>query len=662
MRKKVFGVLHLFCGIGGGALGFEAAKVHWKGQDCRFRTLGGVDVDPAACEDFETLTGSRATQMDLFTREDYCAFHGHEPPADWREATGADIRAASHGIRPDVIFGSPPCKGFSGLLSSAAAASPKYEAMNRLAVRGVELVMEAWPDDPPGLFIMENVPRITSRGKHLLELIEELLRFHGYKIHKGTHDMGEVGELSQHRRRFLLVARQPKKVPTYLYRPVIKQVRSIGERLAPVPMPDDIAGGPMHRLPRLTWLTWVRLALIPAGGDWRDLQGIEPGSFAIEPGRTPFNHVYRVTSWDDPAGAVTSSRDQGIADPRLPVALDKGFYHGSYGVQPWDQASGTVTGGPTSGSKACVADPRLGHEPRKGVFRVADWELPATTIIGAASVRGSNGMAAVADPRVKGNRGKTYNGSPGLMGVMDWEEPASTVTGGARATSSNTPAAVADPRIGHTPRDGAYEVSDWHKAARTVTGQAGVGVSNGVAAVADPRLTCNPRSGAFQVTAWQDPASTVTASGDVHAQGASAVADPRLPDAQESGAWLIVSQDGTWHRPLTTYELALLQGFPTHMPDGSPLHLAGKAQGRWRERIGNAVPPPAAEAVAELMLMTLATSEAKSWQMALWTSPVWVAISKEALHLVKRLKTRLNAGTGLPSGQVVEIRLEEVIR
>ncbi len=638
MRTKTFGVFHLFCGIGGGALGFEAARADWDGTSCRFRTLGGVDVDPDSCADFEALTGVRPTQLDLFAREDYCAFHGHEPPDSWREATAADIRAASRGVRPDVIFGSPPCKGFSGLLSGAAAASPKYEALNRLAVRGVELALEAWADDLPGLFILENVPRITSRGRQLLVVIQDLLRFHGYKIHDGTHDMGEVGGLSQHRRRYLLVARQPRKVPALLYQPVIKRVRSIGEQLETAPMPDDAAGGPMHRLPQLNWLTWVRLALIPAGGDWRDLQNIEPGSFAIEPDRTPFNHVYRVTGWDDPAGAVTSSRDQGIADPRLPLELGKDYYDGSYGVQPWGEPAGAVTGSPPSGSKACVADPRLGHGPRKGVFRVVRWELPATTIVGAASVRGSNGVAAIADPRVKGSRGKTYNGSPGLMGVMDWEEPASTVTGGARATSSNTPAAVADPRIGHTPRDGAYGVSDWQKAARTVTGQTGVGVSNGVAAVADPRLGCTPRSGAFQVTAWDEPASTVTGSGDVHAQGASAVADPRLPEPTDSGAWLIIAEDGTWHRPLTTYELALLQGLPTHMADGRPFQLAGKSQSRWRERIGNAVPPPAAEAVAELMLTTLAASEAKTWLMALWATPVWAALAREALQLMRRVK------------------------
>ena len=37
-----------------------------------------------------------------------------------------------------------------------------------------------------------------------------------------------------------------------------------GEILEQLPLPDDPVGGPMHRISRLKWKTWVRLALIPA--------------------------------------------------------------------------------------------------------------------------------------------------------------------------------------------------------------------------------------------------------------------------------------------------------------------------------------------------------------------------------------------------------------
>lgn len=81
-----FSAFFPFCGIGGAALGFQQASARWRGAHGRFRILGGIDVDAAACADFEMLTGVPATRLDLFSRADYTAFHGHEPPSYWRAA------------------------------------------------------------------------------------------------------------------------------------------------------------------------------------------------------------------------------------------------------------------------------------------------------------------------------------------------------------------------------------------------------------------------------------------------------------------------------------------------------------------------------------------------------------------------------------------------
>ncbi len=621
--ERVFKVLHLFSGLGGGGLGFSLARQEWNGVVGRFETLAGIDVDPEANEDFEAIVGAPATRMDLFSRADYTAFHGKEPPQGWREVMPADVRAVTKGVRPDVVFLSSPCKGLSGLLPKARAESEKYQALNRLTIRGIALVVEAWREDPPGLIIFENVPRITTRGKHLLTQIKALLAAYGYRFHEDTHDMGELGGLSQRRRRYLLVARRPTRIPAFLYQPPLRKVRSIGQAIGPLPLPGDPRGGPMHRLPRLSWLTWVRLALIPAGGDWRALQDIAPGSYSIRPERTPFNHIYRVTGFDQPFGAVTSSRDQGVADPRIPEEAAQ--FGQTYHVVKWQDPAGTMKAahGPTNGA-GYVADPRISHEPRKGVFGVNAWDEPSKTVIGSASVRGSNGVAAVQDPRVRPH-GTNYKGSPGLMGVIPWEAPAPAVTGSTSVTGSNMPAAVQDPRPADRcsgRRSGRLSVRPWDEAANTVTGEDSVG--SGAQSIADPRLTCAPHNGAMRVVAWDETAPTVTASGDVHAQGAAAVADPRLPEDNQPGAWVIIAEDGTWHRPLTTYELAVLQGLPTHMRDGRPLNLAGKSHARMRERIGNAVPVPSAQAVAEQMLLTLLATAERQWLWALYGTVIWV--------------------------------------
>lgn len=85
---------------------------------------------------------------------------------------------------------------------------------------------------------------------------------------------------------------------------------------------------------------------------------------------------------------------------------------------------------------------------------------------------------------------------------------------------------------------------------------------------------------------------------------------------------MIIAGDGTWHRPLTTLELAVLQSFP-HEIDGMPLVLAGTSHTRWREAIGNAVPPLAALKVAEQLARALHL--AALGMFALDSNLVWVA-------------------------------------
>ena len=127
---------HLFCGVGGGAKGFNKASPRVGNLVGAFRCLGGIDVDAAAIRDFERLSGSRGTVLDLFDRSQFIDFHGVEPPAGWREATAADIRAAAGWEYPQIVFLSAPCKGFSGLLSESRSKTRKYQALNRLTLRG----------------------------------------------------------------------------------------------------------------------------------------------------------------------------------------------------------------------------------------------------------------------------------------------------------------------------------------------------------------------------------------------------------------------------------------------------------------------------------------------------------------------------------------------
>lgn len=579
-EKTVFGVLHLFCGIGGGSKGFAEARGEYKGAVGRFENILGIDADPEICRDYERITGSPAACMDLFSREQYIDFHGQEPPEEWREVTAADLRDACGGRYPDVVFTSPPCKGFSALLPEESAKTKKYQALNQLTVRGIKLVLEAFEDDLPSLILLENVPRITSRGKKLLDEIKRLLHSVGYATNDESHDCGEIGGLAQHRKRYLLIARHEQKMPAFVYRPEQQRVRNIGEVLEALPLPNDPVAGPLHRLPNLQWKTWVRLALIPAGGDWRDLEKIEWQKYRIT--HVPRKGAMAVADWNEPSGTVTgaagygrSNGTQAIADPRL--TIKKEMYPGGYGVQEWDEPAATVRGmARIMTAPVSISDPRTGFKDSThgAIYKVQKWEEAANTVTGA--MRPNNGAICVADPRLQEQKGRYTN----KFQLHGWDETAATVTG--------------------TPD-----------------------IQAGAPSVADPRLSCRPRSGTMGVQAWDEPAKTVIGAGDIHA-GAAAVADPRIPEDNERGVFIIIAEDGTWHRPLTTLELAALQGFPMTLADGSSFELTGNSDARWRERIGNAVPPAAARAIGEVMLQALMPSQEGVWLLGnteIWVTP-----------------------------------------
>jgi len=539
--ERVYRVLFPFCGVGGGALGFKLAQAEFRrlGISARFEIVGGIDMDESTARDFELLTGAPCLVARI------------------EELTPEVLRAFFGATCPDVIFFSPPCKPASGLLAKELAASPKYRAMAMLGAVFVDLMFATWPEGPR-LLLMENVPRIRTRAPEMMKHIRAACRRRRYHIHEASHDLGEVGGLAQHRDRLLFVGRRDD-VPTLLYQPTKRRVRSVGEVLSTLPLPGDPAAGPLHRLPSIEAITALRLALIPAGGDWNDLPRevhLHP-SFAalLSPGqrrrvargpsktRKPFNDVWRVVRWDAAAGCVTSggtpsAGGMSVADPRIGRAFEA--RNDDHGVIPWGEASGTITG----------------------------------------ETRPSNGRFSVADPRtVKPSHPCTY-------GVISWDGAAHTITG-------NT----------STPGGGPFSV-------------------------ADPRLTCTPRenAGSYGVIPWGEASGTVVAHA-CHDNGRFSVADPRFVEACPFP--VIIAEDGTIHRPFTALECAILQSFPARLGEG-PFVLGGSSNDV-RVKIGDAVPPLAAQRIAEQMLYTLVHADAGAFALSSGGG-VWVRQHQIAGH------------------------------
>lgn len=574
MKSQEVTHFHLFGGSGSGAAGFKDADPTIGAIKGRMVLLGGIDVDARACRDFYTLNGVPQSCVDLFSLQQYLAWHGHMPPEGWREATADTVRAAAQWQFPDIIFLSAPCKGFSGLQSPTRAATAKYVALNELTLRGVWLMLEAFGDDLPGLIVFENVPLIATRGRHLLDQIIGMLQHYGYATAETTHDCGELGDgLGQSRRRYLMVARLVRKVPPFLYEPPKRLLRSVGEVLGHMPLPGDPLGGPMHRMPALQWKTWVRLAFVEAGSDWRSLNrlAVEGGSlrdYLIVPDMR--NGSMGVNRWDESIGVVAgASRPANgsfsVADPRF-IQSAKWKDGQALGVRQWGEHTGTVAGqtGPLQGAYS-VADPRHGGPAKhSNEFRIVAWGNAARAV---TSAHGSG--QAVADPRGGDNPAQLH----GKWHVTPWGDSTRAVIAG--STSGEGAVAVADPRPASGPAPAAIEAP---------------------MPAANDKLVAHIHS--IDGT-WHRPFTTLELA------ALQSFIDP---------------------------EEYFAAGGPAEQ--GERFVLDGTNDQRWREAIGNAVPRKSAKAIGTVMGQTILLAR-NGETFVLGSTPIWVRPMVAALAVAQ---------------------------
>ncbi len=149
-------VVDLFCGAGGISEGFRRAG---------FRVLMALDQDPVALRTY------RLNHPDVRDDRVICG--------DIREYPGERMRTLLARTRVDVLIGAPPCQGFSHVGFRSRTAHLGYrlsqDERNFLYVP----LIEAAAVLRPRLFLMENVPGMSSARRDdlsYLEAAERLLR------------------------------------------------------------------------------------------------------------------------------------------------------------------------------------------------------------------------------------------------------------------------------------------------------------------------------------------------------------------------------------------------------------------------------------------------------------------------------------------------------
>lgn len=482
-RQKT--ILHLFGGSGGS--GYGSKRAGFLGQS--------IDYDQRACDDYRRLTGE---------------------PAHCRSLATMTITELLELVPecPDVLMSSSPCVGLSGCLAKKLSETEKYQDFNSLALRGVELAVETWKHaktgrKQPGLIVFENVPLIKSRGKVMLERIVALLHAEGYAVNMRSHDCGEVAEgLAEKRPRFLLVARHMATVPDFLRIPPRHRPLAIRQVLWELKRPRGTTPG-MHRLPAISDLNALRLACIPAGGDWRDL----PAEVLLYPCRS------------DELEAVTGHR------------WHKAQAGSELHPHDWDLPVKEVIGAPAQSDAWTTADPSVGwasstYGDRPHGYGVADPAQPSSTIRGKQLL--VNSKSAVSDPRVAVRWPENENRHDGKLGILENEEPAHTIIGNARPCT--TRAAVADPRLppSDTRQNGGFGVLEGAEPSGTVVGEGTT--RNTRASVQDPRLSCTARAGAYGMADPAEP-SCVIVGNHFHDNSPSSTTDPRLAHAPHNGSY-----------------------------------------------------------------------------------------------------------------------------
>jgi len=187
--------IDLFAGAGGLALGFEQAG---------FDVLAAVEYDPvhAGVHSFN-FPHSKVLCRNIAT------LRGQDVVGAAAEGWKAHKRPGSLRGRIDVVFGGPPCQGFSSIGKRLVD-----DERNQLVFHFFRLITEI----RPRYFVMENVPGMMAGGHSgiLAELVREFeLSGYAVRVPPQVLNAADHGVPQNRKRLFLMGADQGETLPEY---------------------------------------------------------------------------------------------------------------------------------------------------------------------------------------------------------------------------------------------------------------------------------------------------------------------------------------------------------------------------------------------------------------------------------------------------------------
>jgi DNA (cytosine-5)-methyltransferase 1 len=282
-------VVDLFCGCGGGSMGFHRAG---------FRTVGAVEIDEDAAQAYMLNIGLAPIVKDI------------------RDVGGTDLLTPAGLQRGELtlLFGCPPCQSFTVLRRGARAIG--YDEQRReLIYEYLRLVEELLPRH----IAFENVPGLVEgRWSTYFDTFRQILSDLGYRFGHSVVDAADYG-VPQRRRRVLVVGSRVTEplLPDATHGPVTAAgmldadwlppyvtVRDAIGHLRPLASGETDPADEFHRARRHSALALRRLSFIPEGGARADL----PEELVLECHKDHRGHydIYGRMWWDRVAPTLTS--------------------------------------------------------------------------------------------------------------------------------------------------------------------------------------------------------------------------------------------------------------------------------------------------------------------------------------------------------------------
>ncbi|SFK75867.1 DNA (cytosine-5)-methyltransferase 1 [Paenibacillus sp. 1_12] len=278
-KDKKLSAIDLFSGAGGMSLGFSMAG---------FKILYALDNDPACIETYNKNLGSHGHVGDIYEIN--------------KNVIEALAKQKIEGL--DVIFGGPPCQGFS-----VQRRGENNDPRNQLVMEYIRLVLEVQPK----FFVMENVAGLLStRGKPVLKELEQQCEKAGYLIHIQKLNAFDFGVPQVRKRVFIVGEKTESPFTKFTFpeptRPSLNTPSTVREAISDLMITDDELIH-NHRADKLSPINLERIRSITEGQGRDSL----PEHLQLDCHKNNSTHrhldVYGRMAWDKPSSTITARFD-----------------------------------------------------------------------------------------------------------------------------------------------------------------------------------------------------------------------------------------------------------------------------------------------------------------------------------------------------------------